>query len=174
MTNFSHNTQPQHTPYNFQKTPTPWSPPSGGFQRLQFYRWVRSLYVARSISITATRRCNFLCETNYFFILLTIILCAAGRRARRQKVWFFSEYLWFLFGCYVKSTRTDPSYPPIYFSLMPPEASSCFSMISDEGVERHCPGCRWPPGGCGKYLGGTIHRYSMGYLLDKLILREKT
>jgi len=34
--------------------------------------------------------------------------------------------------------RTDPSYPPMYFLLMPPDASSCFGMISDEGGgERH-------------------------------------
>ena len=30
-------------------------------------------------------------------------------------------------------TCTDPSYPPIYFLLMPLEASSCFGMILDEG-----------------------------------------
>ncbi len=28
---------------------------------------------------------------------------------------------------------TDPSYPPICFLPMPPESSSCFGMISDEG-----------------------------------------
>ena len=29
--------------------------------------------------------------------------------------------------------RTDPSYPPIFFLPMPPESSSCFGMILDEG-----------------------------------------
>jgi len=66
----------------------------------------------------------FLSETNFFYILLTIIPYAADRRAWGQKVCFFSEYLCFLFGHCVESTRTDPSYPPIYFLLMPPEASS--------------------------------------------------
>ena len=66
----------------------------------------------------------FLRKTNCFFILLTIILCAADRRAGGQKVCFFSEYMCFLFGRCVESTRTDPCYPPIYFLPMPPEASS--------------------------------------------------
>ena len=74
----------------------------------------------------------FSCKTNFCFILLTIILYAADRRARGQKVCFFSEYLCFLFGCCVESTRTDPSYPSIYFLPMPPKYSSCFGMISDE------------------------------------------
>ena len=72
-------------------------------------------------------------ETNFFFILFTIILYAADRRAQGQKVCFFSEYLCFLFGRCVESTRTDPSYPTIYFLSMPPESSSCFGMVSDEG-----------------------------------------
>ena len=46
---------------------------------------------------------------------------------------FFREYLCFLFSHCVESTRTDPSYLPIYFLLMPLKASSCFGMISDEG-----------------------------------------
>jgi len=33
----------------------------------------------------------------------------------------------------IESTRTDPSYPPIYFSLVPPVSLTCFGMISDEG-----------------------------------------
>ncbi len=37
------------------------------------------------------------------------------------------------FGRCIESTRTDPSYPPIYFSPMPPKSSSCFDMISDKG-----------------------------------------
>jgi hypothetical protein len=78
----------------------------------------------------------FLSETNFFYILLTIIPYAADRREWGQKVCFFSEYLCFLFGRCVESTLTDPSYLPIFFLLMPPEASSCFGMISDEGVER--------------------------------------
>ena len=77
----------------------------------------------------------FRCKTNFCFILLTIILYAADRRAQGQKVCFLSEYLCFLFVCCVESTRTDPSYPTMYFLPMPPEASSCFGMISDEGVE---------------------------------------
>ena len=75
----------------------------------------------------------FLRETNFSFILLTIILCAADRRAWGQKVCFFSEYLCFLFVRCIESTRTDPSYPPIYFSPVPPKSSSHFGMISDEG-----------------------------------------
>ena len=39
----------------------------------------------------------------------------------------------FFFGRCIESTRTDPSYPPIYFSPMPPESSSCFGMILDKG-----------------------------------------
>ena len=46
---------------------------------------------------------------------------------------FFSEYLCFIFGRWVESTRTDPSYPLIHFLPMPPESSSCLGMISDEG-----------------------------------------
>ena len=45
----------------------------------------------------------------------------------------FSEYLCFLFVRCIESTRTDPSYPPIYFSPVPPESSSCFGMILDKG-----------------------------------------
>ena len=78
----------------------------------------------------------FLSEANFFYILLTIIPYAGDRRAWGQKVCFFSDYLCFLFGRCLESTRTDPSYPPIYFLPMPPEASSCFGMILDEGVER--------------------------------------
>jgi len=58
---------------------------------------------------------------------------SADRRALGQKVCFFSEYLCFFLGRCIESTRTDPSYPPIYFSLVSPESSSCFGMISDEG-----------------------------------------
>jgi hypothetical protein len=79
---------------------------------------------------------HFLSETIFFYILLTIIPYAADRRALGTKGMFFCKYLCFLFGHCVKSTRTDPSYSPIYFLLMPPEASSCFGMILDEGVER--------------------------------------
>jgi hypothetical protein len=45
----------------------------------------------------------------------------------------FSEYLPFFLGRYIESTRTDPSYPPNFFLLMPPMSSSCFGMILDEG-----------------------------------------
>ena len=76
-------------------------------------------------------------ETNFFFILFTIILYAADRRARGQKVCFFSEYLCFLFGRCVNSMRTDPSYPPMYFLPMPPESSTCFGMILNEGGGEH-------------------------------------
>ena len=55
---------------------------------------------------------------------------------RDKRYVFLSEYLCFLFGRCVESTRTDASYPTMYFLPMPPEASSCFGMISDEGVER--------------------------------------
>ena len=89
----------------------------------------------------------FLRETNCFFILLPIILHAADRRARGQKVCFLIEYLCFFFGCCVESTRADPSYLPICFLPMPPESSSCFGMVSDEGGGRHVHGCRWRRGG---------------------------
>ena len=75
----------------------------------------------------------FRCKTNFCFILLTIILYAADRRARGQKVCFFSEYLCFLFGRCVESTRTDPSYPPIYFCPDPPSPRRVRGMVSDEG-----------------------------------------
>ena len=75
----------------------------------------------------------FLSETNFFYILLTIIPYAPDRREWGQKVCFFSEYLCFLFGRCVESTRTDPRYPPIYFLPMLPESSSCFGMVLDEG-----------------------------------------
>ena len=52
---------------------------------------VRSPYVAQSITIIAIRRCDFINETNKFFILLTYILCEAAQRARGQKVSFWSD-----------------------------------------------------------------------------------
>jgi hypothetical protein len=68
-------------------------------------------------------------------ILYFIYIYSTGSgSARRQTTgMFFSEYLPFFLGCYVESTRTDPSYPPIFFLLMPPMSSSCFGMISDKG-----------------------------------------
>ncbi len=75
----------------------------------------------------------FLHETNLFFILFIFILQAPDQRAGRWQVYFFSEYLPFFLGRYVESTRTDPSYPLIFFLLMPPMSSSCFRMISDKG-----------------------------------------
>jgi hypothetical protein len=47
--------------------------------------------------------------------LLTILLSATDQRNHGQKVVFFSEYLPFFLGRCVGSTRTDPSYPPIFF-----------------------------------------------------------
>ncbi len=41
------------------KTSSPWSPQSAGSQRLQFYRWVWSPYLAQSITIITIRRLNF-------------------------------------------------------------------------------------------------------------------
>ena len=115
----------------------------------------------------------FLRETNCFFILLPIILHAADQSARGQKVCFFIEYLCFFFGRCIESTRADPSYLPICFLPMPPESSSCFGMVSDEGGGAPLSGCRWQCGGHGTYLVGTIHRYIIEYSLDKLILKEK-
>ena len=133
MLNTSHNTQPQHTaqlPKNTDTMISPRPPASSGFnfkgecdRRMSHDRpW--SAQYGDAI---------FLRETNCFLILLSIILYAADRRARGQKVCFFSEYLCFIFGRWVESTRTDPSYPLIHFLPMPPESSSCFGMISDEG-----------------------------------------
>ena len=95
---------------------------------------VSAIAIRRAIDLDLqNEEMQLLCETNEFFILFTIILYAADRRARGQKVCFVSEYLCFLCGRCVESTRTDPSYPLIFFSPMPPMSSSCFGMISDEG-----------------------------------------
>ncbi len=62
----------------------------------------------------------------------------------RRKVCFLSDYLCFLFGRCVESTRTDTSYPPIYYFPMLLKSSSCFGMILDKGgggAPRS--GCRW-------------------------------
>ena len=127
-----HHTQPQHrtTSKKHQHHDLPRSPASSGSNltgecdRRTSHDRYRSPQHGDAI---------FLCETNFSFILLTIILYAADRRAWGQKVCFFSKYLCFLFVRCIESTRTDPSYLPIYYSLMPLEASSCFGMISDEG-----------------------------------------
>ncbi len=70
---FPQHTTTTHRTCNFQKTPAPWSPPPAGVQRLQFYRWVRSPYIVRSISITAIRWCNFLREMNCFFLFYWLL-----------------------------------------------------------------------------------------------------
>ncbi len=74
----------------------------------------------------------FLCVTNEFFILFNINLSAADRHARGLKICFFCEYLCFFCRCF-ETTRTDPSYPPIFFWPMPLESLSCFGMILDKG-----------------------------------------
>ncbi len=53
--------------HSFKKTPTPWSPPAAGFQRLQINRWVQSLNVVQWRTISATRRCTFEREINMIF-----------------------------------------------------------------------------------------------------------
>ncbi len=92
-----------------QKTPTPWSPPPAGFQRLQFYRWVWLPCVAQLISISATWQCNFNDETNIFFILLTIILQASDRHAQDLKVSYFSDYLFFFLAVAPKQCAITPA-----------------------------------------------------------------
>ncbi len=141
-----HHTQPQNTPHNFRKTPTPWSPPPAGFQRLQFNRWVRSPYVGRSISIAATRRCNFLRETNVFFILLTIILYAADQRAWGQKVCFLVNTCAF----YSSVARINSHWPQLSADIFFTDAAWGLIMFWHDfgrGGGRHCHGCRWRRGG---------------------------
>ena len=65
-------------------------------------------------------------ETNFFFILFTIILYAADRRARGQKVCFFSEYLCFLFGL-------TPAIRRYIFCRDSPSPRRVRGMVSDEG-----------------------------------------
>ena len=70
--------------------------------------------------------------------LFTIILCAVARRARGQKVSLWSDYLPFFVAVASKGCALTPA-PLIFVLLMPPNYSSCFSMILDEwgGGGRH-------------------------------------
>ena len=79
-----------------QKSPTPWSPPPAGFQRLQFFRWVQMWYVTQLISISSMQQYIFIDGTNVLFNLLTNILQAAAQCAHRLKVSFFTYYSCFL------------------------------------------------------------------------------
>ncbi len=65
--------------------------------------------------------CNMAMQSFYVkptnpFILFTIILCAAARRARGQKVSLWSDYLPFFHGRCFKTMRTDPSSVNISFA----------------------------------------------------------
>ena len=128
-------THNHNTLHNFQKTPTPWSPPPTGFQRIQFYRWVQSPCVARSISITATRRCDLhLHETNCFFILLTIILYPADRRTLGQKVCFFSEYLCFFPAVASNQCALTPAIRQYIFHRCRPSPHHVLAWFWTRGV----------------------------------------
>ena len=76
----------------------------------------------------------FIDNTNFSFINLTIILCAAAQRAHWLKVSFFKIHLViFLCRC-IKTTHTNPIYLAIPYLAMSPENSSCFGRISDGGA----------------------------------------
>jgi hypothetical protein len=52
--------------------------------------------IVQSISISATWQCNFIDETNIFFILLTITLQATDRRAPKLNVSYYSDDLFYI------------------------------------------------------------------------------
>ncbi len=102
-------TTTNNTQQKKHKTPSPCSPQAAGFQRLQFYRWVRSSYVARSITIIATRRCTFYWRHYLFLYLLTIILCAAAQCAHWLKVRFQIYILCFFCAAALKWRGLTPA-----------------------------------------------------------------
>ncbi len=90
---FSNTQQPKHTHTQPTKQKITYNtitmvPQVVGFQRLQFYRWVQLPYIAWLITIIATQWWTFNDDTNFSFIYLTNILCAAAQRAHQLKVSF--------------------------------------------------------------------------------------
>jgi len=60
-------------------------------------------------------RMSLFCETNYSFILFTIIVLYATDRCARGKKVFLESILVLFSGPCIKSTGTDPSFSLIYF-----------------------------------------------------------
>ena len=130
--------QQKHTTHTENIKHSHHGPPSLRLSEAPTYRWVQSLYVTRSITIIATRRCTVYWWHYLFFYLLNCYSMFSSSARSLTKGEFLKVYLvMFLCRC-IETTCTNPSYPAIPYLAMSPENSSCFGLILDRRGRCHC------------------------------------
>jgi hypothetical protein len=100
-----------NTQHKKHKTPSPRSPQAAGFQTLQFYRWVQSLYTTRLIMIIAMQQCTIYWWHYFFFYLFNCYSMSSSSARLLSKGEFLKVYHMMFFCHYIEMMCTNnPSY----------------------------------------------------------------
>ena len=131
-------TQPTtHKAAHLKKTPTPWSPSAAGFQRLQIYRWVRSLDVLQWRIISATWRGNFLKGNSYVIFFLQLFFRPLTGALASDKVSFVVNYRVFYFAVVSNRCALTPAVRQYFFRRCPPCPHHVLAWFRTRGWGRH-------------------------------------